>query len=200
MKLKIIKLAFFLTSALSLFVGCAASSAPLLTAVTSQRQVIGTNIVTETNTVLVTNVVTTTLTNGVTVTNHVIQTDTVIQTVPVTVTNTVTVTNAYVVSSAVSNTLATVGTVVTATAPIDPYSGILELGLGLLSAGLGYYAKVKSTQAANNLSAAATVITAVEGLAPAAAEGVKAAVTAKSNQMGTTAATSAVVAAVTQNL
>ena len=167
---------------------------------TAQVPVVVTNQVTQTNIVVQTNIVTQTLTNGVTQTNTVFTTNTVLQTVPVLVTNTVTVTNGYVVSSAASNVLAVAGAANTLTGPVDPFSGSIALGLTALSAGLGWYARLKTKQAQAHLSVAQTVITAVEGLEPAVAAGVNSAVAAQSAKMGTSAAVNQVVNAVTQNL
>jgi hypothetical protein len=197
--IKIMKLTSILSAVILLCAGCAGGG-PLLQPVVTQQPIATMKLVLETNMVTVTNLVTQTLTNGVTVTNHVVQTEYQVQQVPVLVTNLVNVTNAYVVSSTASNVLSYAGMANSFTAPVDPYSGLITLALGLATAGLGWFAKIKSKQAATNLSTAATVITAVEGLEPAAAAAVKAAVTAKSNQMNTTAAVSAVVTAVTQNL
>jgi hypothetical protein len=76
----------------------------------------------------------------------------------------------------------------------------IQLGLGLAVAGFAFYGKIKAAQAQTHADVSSTIITAIEGLEPAASAAVKAAVTAKGAQMGTGAAVAAVVAAVTKNL
>lgn len=179
--------------------GCASSNPPFLTAQTVQ-----TNIVTEvqqvvqTNTVVQTNVVT--VTNGVSQTNLVSVVVPVLQTNLVSQTNTVTITNGYQVSAAVSNVLADAGMVNSVTAPLNPYSGLVSGVLALAAGGLGWYARLKTKQAQQHLSTASTIITAVEGLAPAVAQGVKTAVANQAVKMGTADNVQATVQAVTQNL
>lgn len=152
--------------------GCASSGAPLLTATTNSTP----NIQTE----LQTNVVTVTTTNSLNQTNIVNTTNVV----PVQVTNYATVVT-YSTAPALANTLSTVQGLNTLTAPLDPFSGWVTLALGLATAGLGFYAKQKTADANTHASVAATVINAVEGLAPAVGDGVKAAVTAQSLKQGT---------------
>jgi len=182
-------------------VGCASNSyAHLLTAQTAQ-----TNVVTQTAVVFKTNVVEqvslVTVTNGVTLTNEVTEV------VPVTVTNIVlatnfqvTVTNGYQVSSTVSNVLAAANLANGVTAPIDPWSVPIKLGLTGLAAAFGWFATLKSKQAAQHLSTAQTMITAVENLAPAVGDGVKAAIAQQALKMGTSATVAATVTAVTNDL
>ncbi len=177
--------------------GCASG---LLTAQVTPHQVITTRTVTQTNTVVQTNIVTQTLTNGVTVTNTAYVTNTTYLTMPVVVTNTVNVTNGYMVSSTASNVLADAAAANTLTGPMYPFAGTVGAILALATAGLGWYANLKTKQLHTQSSAAATIITAVEGLEPAAAAAVKAAVTAQTTKMGTNAAVQSVVGAVTQNL
>ncbi len=178
--------------------GCA-SGGPLLKPTTIQtnivqqvQQVTQTNLVTQTNVVTVTNGVS--WTNLVTITTPVLVTNTFNQT------NTVTVTNGYVVAPGVSNVLAGAGLVNGLSAPVNPYSPLIAGILGLAGAGLAWYARLKTTQAQQHLATASTIITAVEGLAPAVAAGVKTAVASQALKMGTADTVNATVQAVTQNL
>jgi hypothetical protein len=124
--------------------------------------------------------------------------------VPVTVmqTNivTVTTTNSFQVASGVTTALAAAQVANTISSPFDPYAPLAAGVMTLISGLLGWYAKQKTAALKTQASTAQTVITAIEGLEPAVAAGVKTAVTAKSQQMGTSAAVSSVVAAVTSQL
>lgn len=51
-----------------------------------------------------------------------------------------------------------------ATAPINPYSPLLEIGLGLAAAGAGWYAKRKNDAAAANALLTKTIIQAIDTL------------------------------------
>lgn len=172
--------------------GCAGG---LLTPQTTTTQQVTAQPVTN-QVVTVTNVVTEV--HGVNVTNQVFETNTVVSTVMHT--NEVTVTNSFTPNGTVSTVLSGLQTANTLTGPFDPFSGSVAAVLGLAVAGLSWFAKVKTTQAQTHASAAATVITAIEGLADPMAAAVKVAVAAKSAQMGTSAEVNAVVNAVTSKL
>jgi len=146
------------------------------------------------------------VTNGVTLTNEVLQTNLVNLVVPVLATNVTyqtnlaTVTNGYQVSSLASNIIgaAAIGNAISS--PINPFSGLVSTFLGLTAAGLGWYARLKTKEAQQHLSTATTLITAVEGLAPAVSAGVKTAVADQALKMGTADTVNATVQSVTQNL
>lgn len=185
-------------ASLALLAGCA-SGGPLLKPVTEQVPVVG-----QSNQVNVTNVVsqvqTVTVTNGVTQTNQVTVTNQAFVTNVVPVTNLVTITNAYQVNPSVSNVIGTAQMINGATAPLDPYSGLIN---GVLAGGLailGWYARLKTKEAQQHLSTASTIITAVENLAPTVGDGVKAAIAQQSLKMGTQATVAATVSAVTADL
>lgn len=180
-------------------IGCASTSGHSLLTET----ITPTNVVQQVQTIFQTNVIV--QTNLVTVTNGVDVTNTVNEVVPILETNTSYVTNLvnltnYAVSSLASNVLGAAGVVNTVTGPINPFSGTIAAVLGLATAGLGWYAKLKKQQAQQHLSTASTIITAVEGLTPAVGDAVKAAVQAQALKMGTTATVNATVQAVTNNL
>lgn len=162
-----------------------------------------TNVVQQVQTVLQTNTIV--QTNLVTVTNGVFATNLVNEVVPVTVTNTVTVTNQatftnWTVSSTTSNILAGATVANSLSSPINPYSGLIGLVLAGAGTGLAWFARLKSQQAAQHLSTASTIITAIEGLAPAVSAGVKTAVAQEALKSGTTNELNATVQAVVSNL
>jgi hypothetical protein len=195
----------------ALAAGCSTPPAALLTPQTVQTNQIQTiQTIQRTNAVIVTNIVqevdVVTVTNGLTLTNQVLETNLVNEVVPVLVTNLsyrtnlVTVTNGYAVSSLASNVVGVASIVNAATSPINPFSGLVGTFLALSTAGLGYYARLKTKQAQQHLSTATTMITAIEGLAPAAAAGVKTAIADQALKMGTADTVNSTVQAVTQSL
>lgn len=175
--------------------GCAS----LLTPVTHQElvPVAVTPITTQTN--VVTQTVATIVTNGVTLTNVVTVTNPVTVTTYQTNWQSVTVTNGYTVAAGFTNALNGIGTVNSLTAPINPYSGILNGILGLAAGGAAWYARLKTTQLQAHQSATATIVTAIEGLGPAA-QAVKDAVSDQSVKMGTADKVNSIVQAVTKNM
>jgi hypothetical protein len=161
--------------------------------------VLGTNTVITAQPVVTAALVTNTLADGQTVTNSVVVTNTVLTTNLVTVTNMVQQTN-YTVSQTASNYITGAQAINGITSVVDPYSAPIGLALAGLSGVLGFWARMKSKQAAMHSSVSQTIITAVEQLEPAIGAGVKAAVTATAAKQGTSAAVQNVVAAVTANL
>jgi hypothetical protein len=180
-------------------VGCG-SVGGLFTAHTAVVPIVQTNLVTTTLSQVASETVTNTNSAGQPVTNIVTVTNLVTTTNTVLTTNLVTVTNSYTVSSTVSNAIAGAQGVNALTAGVDPYSLPIGLGLSALSAVLAFWGRQKSVAAAKSASVAQTVITAVEGLEPAVAAGVKAAVTAQAAKAGTSTIVANTVAAVTANL
>jgi hypothetical protein len=126
------------------------------------------------------------------------------QTVPevTLVTNKITniVTIGYTVAQAVTNDLATAQAVVSATAPVNPYAGIIEGVLGAAAAGLAWFARLKTQQAASHLSVAQTIIAGIENAEPAAAAIVKASVTSTALAQGTSTKVNNIVQAATKAL
>ena len=68
----------------------------------------------------------------------------------------------YVVNPKLTSTLDTVGSVVDVTAPVDPYAGLIKLGLGAIAAGATWFAARKNSQAAQSALLTKTVIQGVE--------------------------------------
>jgi hypothetical protein len=174
--------------AAALLTACQSASTPFLTATTNAVPTI-----TTTNQAVVTT--TTSTPPGAT------------QPIQVTVTNwqTVMVTNwqtniVFQPSGTVSTVLSTVEAANTVTGPFNPFSGAIAAALGLLSAGLGFYARQKTIQANTHAGVAATVINAVEGLAAPVGDAVKAAVTAQSLKQGTATAVNDAVQTLTSGL
>lgn len=106
----------------------------------------------------------------------------------------------YTVSPSVSNTVAALQNINTSTASLDPFSAVISGILALFGAGMTYYAKVKTNQAMTNQSVASTVITAIEGLAPAIGPTVKAAVSAQAQKQGTATVVNNTVQALTAKM
>jgi hypothetical protein len=150
--------------------------------------VVQTNTVTVTNSIGVTQLIPTYTTNVTTTIEHAV------------VTNIVNITNGYTVSAGASNALATIGAVNTATAPLDPYTGLVGSILALAAGGLGWIAKIKTAQAQSSGSVAQTLITAIEGLPPTVAPLVKTAVQTQSLRMGTQPAVTAAVSGATESI
>jgi hypothetical protein len=188
-----------LVLAIGLFAAGCGSVGGVFTPTVTKAPVVLTNQVAQVQTVVLTNVVLVTQTNGINVTNTVTEVETVTNEVTELVTNLVNVTN-YTVSQATSNVLGAATLLNSASSIVNPYSMPIGLALAGLSGVLGFWARLKSQQAATHASVAQTVITAIEGLDPAIGAAVKAAVAAKSAKMGTLAEVSSVVAAVTANL
>jgi hypothetical protein len=177
---------FFAILTAALLSGCASGSAPFLTAHTNTTSLVVTNFQTIVQTVQQTNTVT--LTNSVGQTNTVTVTNQVQQTNIVPMLQTQWTTNiVYTPAASVTNTIATIQAANTLTGPMDPFSGWITAALGLATAGLGWFAKVKTAESAKNASVANTVITAVEGLEPTVSAAVKAAVSAQAAHQGTSA-------------
>jgi hypothetical protein len=118
------------------------------------------------------------LTNGVTETNWA--TNLVTSQITNWTTNIV-----YAVNPTITNTLNIASQINGLAGPANPFSGWTTLALGAVTAGLGWYAKIKTAQAAKNGSVGATLITAIEGLPDALGQPVKAAVQAQALQSGT---------------
>ena len=118
------------------------------------------------------------------------------------VTNKITniVTIGYTVAQAVTNDLATAQAVVSATAPVNPYAGIIEGVLGVAAAGLAWFARLKTQQAASHLSVAQTIIAGIENAEPAAAAIVKASVASTALSQGTSTKVNNIVQAATKAL
>lgn len=141
----------------SLVTGCTS----LLKTNVATVPVVQTNYVVQTAFTIQTNLVTVTQTNGVILTNAVAVTNTLAVTNQAFVTNLVSQTN-FNVSSGAQAALATISAANTVTGPLNPFSGWITLALTATTAGLGWFAKIKSQQAASHASVAATVIQAVE--------------------------------------
>jgi hypothetical protein len=70
----------------------------------------------------------------------------------------------YVVDPRVTTGLATAGAVNAATASMNPYSPFVEIGLGAVAAGFGWFAKRKNDKAAANELLLKTVVQAIDNL------------------------------------
>ena len=178
---------------------CAGMSAALLKPTVTAQTVTQTNFVNQIVPVILTNYYTMTNNNGNSRTLILYQTNLVAEPVPVLVTNQLWVTN-YAVAPGVANGIATAQAINSATSLFNPFSGTLAAVFGLASAGLGFLVKQKNAQIATHASVNSTIISAIEGLEPAVAAGVKAAVASEASKQGTAAAVFNTVQAVTQNL
>ena len=183
---------------LSFIPACASSGGILRATTNAVPTVIVTNVpVVSTSTVLETTMSTNAagVVNTVTVTNQAVQTNYVTQSLTNWTTNVV-----YSVSPTLSTVISTAEAANTVTGPLDPFSGTITAILGLAAAGLGYYAKMKTKQAATHAANAATVINAVEGLAGPTADAVKAAIQAQSLKDGTATSLNTAVQTLTSGL
>lgn len=70
----------------------------------------------------------------------------------------------YIVDPRLDNTLATIGAVNTATAPVNPFSPVVNIALGTAAALAAWFAKRKNDQAAQSALLTKTMIQAVDAL------------------------------------
>lgn len=70
----------------------------------------------------------------------------------------------YVVDPKLTSTLGTIGAINAASAPVNPFSGLVEIGLGATALIAAWFAKRKNDQAAASALLTKTLVQAVDGL------------------------------------
>lgn len=91
----------------------------------------------------------------------------------------------YAISGTVTNALGVVGSVNTAIKPVNPFGGLLDIGLGAISAGLAWFAAKKTREANQNNALLETVIRGVENASMDKSATVKASIADLASKNGT---------------
>lgn len=76
----------------------------------------------------------------------------------------------YIVDPSLQTTLATIGSINEATKPVNPFSGLVDIGLGTAALLAGWFAKRKNDQAAQSSTLLRTVVQGVENSGDTAAK------------------------------